>query len=89
MGSFLDRLFGRDSGQSAGIAKERLQLVLVHDRSNLSEEKLSQMKDEIIELISRYVEIDRHGVDVRLESEQRASLLVANIPLLSDRRPHR
>jgi cell division topological specificity factor len=89
MGGFLDRLFGRASGQSAGIAKERLQLVLVHDRSNLSEEKLSQMKDEIIELISRYVEIDRQGVDVRLENERRASLLVANIPLRPDRRSQR
>lgn len=89
MGSLLDRLFGRDSGQSANVAKERLQLVLVHDRSNLSEEKLSRMKDELIELISRHVEIDRKRVDVFVESDRRASLLVANIPLVPNRKLRR
>ncbi len=89
MGSLIDRLFGRDSGQSAQVAKERLQLVLVHDRSNLSEEKLAQLKDELVELISRYVEIDRQHVDVFVENERRASLLVANIPLVADQRIQR
>lgn len=81
MGSFLDRLFGKGSEQSAQVAKDRLQLVLVHDRTNLSEEKLAQLKDELVELISRYVEIDAGRVDVFLENDRRASLLVANIPL--------
>ena len=89
MAGLIDRLFGRGSGQSAGIAKERLQLVLVHDRSTLSEEKLVRLKDELIELISHYVEIDQKQVDVFVENERRASFLVANIPLVPARRARR
>ena len=86
------RLFCRLSAAFATnsqVAKERLQLVLVHDRSNLSEEKLACLKDELIELISRYVEIDRQRVNVFVESERRANFLVANIPLAVDRKPRR
>ncbi|GAB4443410.1 MAG: cell division topological specificity factor MinE [Anaerolineae bacterium] len=83
MGSFLDRLLGRSSAHSAQVAKERLQLVLVHDRSDLSEEKLAELRDAMIDLISRYVEIDQRRVEVFVEREKRASLLVANIPLVA------
>jgi cell division topological specificity factor len=71
------------------VAKDRLQLVLVHDRSNLSEEKLAQLKDELIELISHYVEIDQTHVDVFVERENRKHWLVANIPLLAEQQPRR
>ncbi|MBN1286602.1 MAG: cell division topological specificity factor MinE [Anaerolineae bacterium] len=89
MGGLLDKLFGKGSEQSAQIAKDRLQLVLVHDRTNLSEERLAQLKDELVELISRYVEIDAQKVDVFVENDRRASLLVANIPLVPNHRVHR
>ncbi len=82
MGSFIDRLLGKSGAHSAQVAKERLQLVLLHDRSDLSEEKLSELKDAMIELISKYVEIDQRRVQIFVEREKRASLLVANIPLV-------
>ena len=89
MTGLIDRLLGRDANQSASVAKERLQLVLVHDRSNLSEEKITQLKDELIELISRYVEIDHEKVEIFVESENRTNWLVANIPLLHERKSRR
>ena len=57
MSSFLDRIFGHDR-KSANEAKERLKLVLIHDRTDLAPGVLESLKDELIEVISRYVAID-------------------------------
>ncbi len=85
MNSLLDRLMGRSStSSSAKIAKERLQLVLVHDRLDLSPERIQEMKDEIIAVISKYVRIDIGNVDITIEQRQRDSWLVADIPLSPD-----
>ncbi len=81
MSSFFDRLFGR-TPPSAQTAKERLQLVLIHDRTDLSPAILETLKDEIIAVISRHVDIDREGVEINLTQSQRENRLVANIPLL-------
>jgi cell division topological specificity factor len=81
--SFVRRLFGED--RSARSAKERLKLVLVHDRANLSQARLAEMKDEMIEVISRYVSIDRSGVEIALTNDRHEQRLVADIPLLRDR----
>jgi cell division topological specificity factor len=79
---FLDRLFGREEPSSRDIAKERLQLVLVHDRIKLSAATLEQMKDEMIKVISRYVEIDPAGVEVTFTQSRRESRLTADIPVV-------
>jgi cell division topological specificity factor MinE len=63
-------------------AKNRLKLVLMHDRSQLSPAQMEQMRDEIVEVISRYVEIDRDALDLCLEAETNTIALVANIPIL-------
>ncbi|GAB4570766.1 MAG: cell division topological specificity factor MinE [Anaerolineae bacterium] len=82
MTSFIDRLLGRNSASgSAKVAKERLQFVLVHDRLDLSPEKLSAMENEILEVISKYVNIDRQNVEIVVEQRKRNSWLVADIPL--------
>jgi cell division topological specificity factor len=78
---FLDRLRGRGQPPSRTVAKERLQLVLVHDRVQLTPQMLQTLKDELIEAISRYVEIDRNGVEISISQDQRESRLVANIPI--------
>lgn len=72
-------LFGRQRGSSA-IAKERLQLVLVHDRG-FSPQLLEAMKSELIAVISKYVEIDESGIDVQITRTDRQDRLVANIPV--------
>ena len=84
MSSFFDRLLGRKS--SAHSAKERLQLVLIHDRANLSPGLLESLRDEIVEVISRHVDIDVSGVRLQMEKEGRQHRLVADIPLRPARR---
>jgi cell division topological specificity factor len=82
MQQFLDRWFRRRQPGSGSIAKERLQLVLVTDRSELTPEKMKQMKDEIIDVICKYVNVVREKVEINFEQRQRDNWLVADIPLL-------
>ena len=77
---FIQRLLGRDK-PSGALAKERLQLVLAHDRSDLNPELLQQMRREILEVVSRYVELDLDEGDVSLATEDRVTALVANLPI--------
>ncbi len=82
MSSFIDRLLGRPPA-SAQEAKERLQFVLIHDRTDISPAVMEAMKDEIISVISKHVNIDRQAVEISLTQDHRENRLVANIPLLS------
>ena len=66
---------------SASTARERLQLVLAHDRSDLSTELLDQMRREILDVVAKYVEIDMDEGAVSLETEDRMTALVANLPI--------
>ena len=66
---------------SASTARERLQLVLAHDRSDLSTDLLDQMRKEILEVVAKYVEIDIAEGAVSLETEDRMTALVANLPI--------
>jgi cell division topological specificity factor len=76
---FLDRLFGRKN--SADSAKERLQLVLIHDRTDLTPAELDSLRDDLIATISRHVEIDAQSVQIGMEHDGRSQRLVADIPL--------
>ena len=76
----IDKLLGRQPASST-TAKQRLQLVLAHDRSDLNPELLQRMRKEILEVVSRYVELDLDGGDVTLETEERTTALVANLPI--------
>jgi cell division topological specificity factor len=69
--------------KSANNAKERLQLVLIHDRTDLTPGQLESLKDELIEVISHYVEIDPSAVTIDLTQEGREQRLLADIPLRS------
>jgi cell division topological specificity factor len=66
---------------AAESAKERLQLVLVHDRTDLTPAELDALKDELLKTISRYIEIDPDAVQIGLERDGRTQRLVADIPL--------
>jgi cell division topological specificity factor len=83
MSNFIDRLLGRGTGQSAQMAKERLQFVLIHDRTDISPAVMEQLKNEIITVISKHVDIDRGGVEINLTQSKRENRLVANVPLLA------
>ena len=81
---FFDRLLGRKS--SANSAKERLQLVLIHDRTDLTPAELDSLRDDLIATISRHVEIDAKGMQIGVEHDGRSQRLVADIPLKAARR---
>ncbi len=66
---------------SAAKARERLQLVLAHDRTDLSPDLLNQMREEILKVVAKYVEIDVEEGAVSLETEDRMTALVANLPI--------
>lgn len=85
MSSFIDRLSGRKR-KSAHKAKERLQLVLIHDRINLPSNVLETMKDEIIEVISRHIDIEPASVNIEINKDGRQQRLIADIPILGPRR---
>ena len=85
MSSFLNRILGRDK-KSANQAKERLKLVLIHDRTDLNPGMLDAMKDELIAVISRYVTIDPNEVRIEMAHEGREQRLIADIPLKTAQR---
>ena len=77
---WLDRLLGREE-KSSEVAKSRLQMVLTHDRSDISPGLIEQIKDDIIEVIAQRLEIDPDNVVVNLTTTSKESRLVAEIPL--------
>jgi cell division topological specificity factor len=79
--SFFDRLFGKKA--SADSAKERLQLVLIHDRTDLTPAELDSLRDDLIATISRHVEIDVQSMQIGVEHDGRSQRLVADIPIKS------
>ena len=81
MSSLFDRLTNRK--RSAQSAKERLQLVLIHDRTDLTRTELEALRDDILEVISRHVNIDPDAVRIDVERDGREQRLVADIPLRS------
>jgi cell division topological specificity factor len=85
MESFFERLVGRKTS-SADQAKDRLKLVLINDRTDLTPDALNRLKDELIQVISRYIEIDSKAVNISVENIGREQRLIADIPLRTNRR---
>ena len=75
------KLFGGKSESSSEQAHKRLKFVLIHDRANVSPEVMEHIKNDIIKVISNYMEIDQKGMDISLENDEDAVALVANIPV--------
>ena len=76
----------REDPSSKSQAVERLRLVLIHDRAKVSIGLLELLRNEIINAISKYVEIDEAQMEIELNSTETKAELVANIPVLKVRR---
>ena len=77
---FITRLLG-NTDNSKDKAKERLRLVLVHDRAMVSPGLLESLKEELIQVLSKYMEIDEQHLEVNLDKSDDSVALVANIPV--------
>lgn len=84
MKRFVDKISGKQT--SANTAKERLQLVLIHDRTDLPPGVMESMRDELIDVISRHVDVDREEVHLKIQQDGRQQYLLAEIPLQSSKR---
>lgn len=84
MGLF-DSLSSR--GNSRDVAKERLHSILVHDRVNVYPQYLDMIKNDIIKVVSDYIEIDPDGLEIKIANIVRSSdnanipELIANVPI--------
>ena len=86
---FFKRFKKGEKEESKSTAKERLHLVLAQDRANISADFLEMMKQEILEVIKKYIDIDEKAIDVRLTNKEGedgslgAPALYANIPIIT------
>ena len=76
----------RNRKKSATKAKDRLKVVLIHDRAELPPGVMESLKAELIQVISRHVDIDRDSVHIEFAQEGRNSRLIADIPLQKSKR---
>ncbi len=84
--SFFDILFGRRQQASSSVAKERLLTVLVHDRVKLTPDLMDEMREDIIAVISKYVDIaDPDAIEVSLLRGESSDHLKADIPVRRSR----
>ncbi len=85
MAGIFDRVLNREP-KSAQQAKERLKLVLVHDRADIPPGVMDLLKDDLIAALSRHLEIDSTAVRIQIAKEGNIQRLIADIPLKPSRR---
>ena len=81
----LMKIFGKNEKTSGQIAKDRLRVVLIHDRASVSPELMERLKNDIIQVISHYMDVKTNGIEISLANDDDSVALVANIPVKSMR----
>lgn len=78
-------IFGKKTSKS--VAKDRLKLVLIHDRANCSSEVLEMIKTDILHVINKYMEVEEQGLEIKIgttksdRNNSQVPVLYANIPI--------
>lgn len=84
---FLQRVFGREASRpSKHLAKERLRLVLMHDRLDVTPQLLEHLRADLLKVVTEYLVIDEAATEITLHRGPGSVALVANIPVLKMKR---
>ncbi|MBQ3627093.1 MAG: cell division topological specificity factor MinE [Synergistaceae bacterium] len=83
---FLAKLFGGGGETSREKAKDRLRIVLIHDRTDISPQLLNDLREDMINVLTKYMDIDHDKIELNLDREDQAVALVANVPILRIKR---
>ena len=79
---FLEMLFPwNNNSDSRNHAKSRLKLIIAHDRASINPDMMKAMREEILEVVARYVEVNREEMEFSLSNDQRMTSLTANLPI--------
>lgn len=79
---FLEMIFPwNNNANSRTHAKSRLKLIIAHDRASINSDMLKAMREEILDVVARYVEVDRDEMEFSLSNDQRMTSLTANLPI--------
>jgi len=79
--SFIDRLFGKGEKSAKSVAKDRLRLVLMHDRADIPAPLMEEIRRDILAVLSKHLDIDEKTLEVSLDSSESTVALIANIPI--------
>lgn len=85
LNNFFNKIFGEKEAPK-DVAKKRLQFALIYDKLEVSDEVLKDLQRDIVDVISRYFEIDRDSLKLDIERQDDFSALVLNTPILSAKR---
>jgi cell division topological specificity factor len=78
----LEMLFPwNNNTNSRSHAKSRLKLIIAHDRASINSNMMEAMREEILDVVARYVEVDREEMEFSLSNDQRMTSLTANLPI--------
>ena len=80
MDNIFNKIFSKEQS-SAAQAKDRLRLVLSSDRTDLSAAAMENLKDDLLEVLSRYIQIDPDAMRIDITQEGRQQRLIADIPI--------
>ena len=79
---FFSNIEQKEADESKNVARNRLKLVLMQDRTNLNPYLLERMRGELIDLLSKYVEMDKEALDLNFENDGESVALMLSIPVI-------